>query len=81
MIFFRLEKNILENTIIKLKSEIEELKQWKNKYNKDLENIIKEKEKEKEMFKNINLSSSIIKDKKDIYFLEERLKKMILGKI
>ena len=46
-----------------------------------MENIIKEKEKEKEMFKNINLSSSIIKDKKDIYFLEERLKKMILGKI
>ena len=27
------------------------------------------------MFKNINLSSSIIKDKKDIYFLEERLNK------
>ena len=27
------------------------------------------------MFKNINLSSSIINDKKDIYFIEERLKK------
>ena len=44
-----------------------------------MENIIKEnkekKEKTKELFQNINANSTIIKDKKDIYFLEERLRK------
>ena len=57
------------------KSEIQELKQWKEKYELELKQIIKIKEKEQnedQLKKKIN--SVIIKDIKELDFLEKRLK-------
>ena len=67
--------NNLEKIINIQKSEIQELKQWKEKYDLELKQIIKIKEKEQkedQLKKKIN--SVIIKDLKELDFLEKRLK-------
>lgn len=58
-----------------LENEVRELKQWKEQYDSELKQLIKskiEKEKNNELMKKIN--SVIIKEQKEIDFLEKRLK-------
>ena len=65
----------MEKIINIQKSEIQELKQWKEKYELELKQILKIKEKEQteeQLKKKIN--SVIIKDIKELDFLEKRLK-------
>ena len=64
--------NYLETIIIKQKDEIEELKEWKENYDEEIQKTI-QKKKDKEILKKID--SKIIKEKKEIDFLEKRLKR------
>ena len=62
----------LEKIIMEQKNEIQELKEWKAKYDKEIQREIKKK-KDEEITKIID--SKIIKEKKELDFLEERLKR------
>ena len=62
----------LEKIIMEQKSEIQELKEWKARYDKEIQRTIKKK-KDEEIMKKID--SKIIKEKKELDFLEERLKR------
>ena len=72
-----LEKQIeeMKNEMEKIKNlerEIQELKEWKAKYDEEIQRTIKKK-KDEEITKKID--SKIIKEKKELDFLEERLKR------
>ena len=68
-----MEKKIkyLENIISNQKNEINELKQWKESYKNEIEQIIENKKDEKSLK---IIDSKIIKKKEEIDFLEKRLK-------
>ena len=71
-----LEKiNSLEKIINSQKNEIQELKQWKENYDNELKQIIKNKEQKQLENKIMNkIDSVIIKNENEIEFLEKRLK-------
>ena len=62
----------MEKIITEQKNEIQELKEWKTKYDKEIERIMQTKENEESIKK---IDSKIIKSKKEIDFLEKRLKR------
>ena len=71
-LLFKEKINNLEKIITEQKNEIQELKEWKTKYDKEIERIMQTKEDEESMKK---IDSKIIKEKKELDFLEERLKR------